>query len=357
MSRRVFSWVASSALAVTACQRAPAEAPRASALPMTVAVAAEPLAAPAAAAAAAAPAAPATGATAASVRIVVSAAWGDGPGQLGVVRTGEQNPEGPMALDVGPGGEVVVLDQVNSRLQVFASGQPPRAVPLPGRTFQDLALDGRGLVVLLDRVGTGAVVAVALADGQVRWRLPLVGPLVPEAGGVTGVFAHDDGAWVEVEHTRLVHLADLHGTAVVAPRQGKGRRSADGRNWLRAARVDGASAEVVAEPLAGSLGGFRTVLPFATPLRTLRGLDSDRSGRTLLLASLWREDPANPDRVLDERLQAVLLGPGGAEVARLDLAPATGPEEQFRTVRLGPDGAVYHLRCGPDGATVVQVKP
>src|SRR5262245_33049182 len=55
----------------------------------------------------------------ASGRRVIDARWGSAPGQLGRRRGSEEAPEGPMSFAVGPGGDVLVLDQVNARVQRF----------------------------------------------------------------------------------------------------------------------------------------------------------------------------------------------------------------------------------------------
>lgn len=77
---------------------------------------------------------------------------GSGPGELGVVTPEEANPEGPMSFAVGSGGEIYVLDQTNSRIQVFKEGQLLLTIPIPGSVFIDIELLPGGLIALLDNV-------------------------------------------------------------------------------------------------------------------------------------------------------------------------------------------------------------
>jgi hypothetical protein len=70
---------------------------------------------------------------------------------------------------------------------------------------------------------------------------------------------------------------------------------------------------------------------------------------------LVRLDEAPPYSVLEEREVVVVLEASGREVDRLELPPLDGPDEQFRPVRLGADGALYQLRCEPAGAVLRKV--
>lgn len=82
---------------------------------------------------------------------VVSAAWGDGPGALGLITGRELVRIGPSAFDVSASGEVVVLDQVNDRLASYSPGAPPRYVPIAFSGGEgDFALGADGTAYVLD---------------------------------------------------------------------------------------------------------------------------------------------------------------------------------------------------------------
>lgn len=79
---------------------------------------------------------------------IVTAAWGAGSGRLGLRRG-----IGPSAFGVGPDGEIVVLDQANRRLAVYAPGDSarPRYVPIRFLGGEgDLAVAPNGTVYVLD---------------------------------------------------------------------------------------------------------------------------------------------------------------------------------------------------------------
>src|SRR4051812_1837227 len=52
----------------------------------------------------------------ATSRVLVRAAWGAGPGQLGKKSDPEASPDGPMSLIVDGHGTLYVLDEVNRRV-------------------------------------------------------------------------------------------------------------------------------------------------------------------------------------------------------------------------------------------------
>ena len=63
------------------------------------------------------------------------------------------------------------------------------------------------------------------------------------------------------------------------------------------------------------------------------------------------------ERLVQERLTAVVLAPDGAELRRLELLPPDGVEEQFRPLKLAADGSLYQLRCTRAGAEVRRYTP
>jgi hypothetical protein len=307
---------------------------------------------PSAAGPASAPAARPTGPR---VEIVFRAAWGSGPAELGHSRPQEGNPEGPMSFAVDRSGRVLVLDQVNSRVQVFAGGTFAPSVPLPADTFQDIDVGPRGDLVLLDRLARQAVV-FAGAGGAVAHEVALAGAGVPEGGGVTGLFERDDGTWVEVEHRDLVRVANAGGRADPNRPTLPGRPTGDGRAFLRAA-LDGREAAVVLRR-ARDADAFSPLarVPFPAPILHLTALESDARGRIFLAASLVRR-PADEGSRPDEAEVLAILGPDGAELGRVTLPPRLGPEEFYRPVRLGADGNVYQLSWDESGVTMRRILP
>lgn len=285
--------------------------------------------------------------------VVFFAPWGSGEGRLGRSEAEESDPAGPMGFVVDAAGRAAVLDQVNSRVLMFAGGKQVSAIGLPADSYQDLQLDQDGNLVLMDRLARRSV---ELFDSRGRpiARVDLEGSGVPEGGGTTGLFLRDDGVWVEVEHERLVRVADARGRPDPDRPQVNGRFSADGVLLLSAVREGRNQAVVLARPAAapGELPRLFSRVWFSLPILHLLALESDMAGRVRLAARLARFEDKAPFGVLEDRVEAVLLGPDGAEIDRVQLPAPRGALDQFRTLRLSPDGVLYHLYYDESGVSL-----
>lgn len=96
----------------------------------------------------------------------VRAPWGGGDGEVGLLRGKELVRIGPSAFDIAPDGSVVVLDQINDRLAVYAAaGGGPRYVSVPfGGAEGDLAVADDGVMHVLDH-GVEQVVRSVASTG------------------------------------------------------------------------------------------------------------------------------------------------------------------------------------------------
>jgi hypothetical protein len=282
---------------------------------------------------------------------VVRARWGGKPGELGKRAANESNPEGPMSFAVDERGRAFVLDQVNSRVQVFEAGKAPKTVPLPSDTFQDVALAKNDGLVLLDRLSTGSV---AFVDGtaKVTHEIALAGRGVSDAGDVTALFSREDGTWVEVKHQNLVRIADADGNPLEEREIVQGRFGENG-TLLRASK-SGASSAFVAAKTASGVAPLAKI-GFDLPISEISALETDARGRIFLGANLVRESAFPPYDVEETAEVVVVLAPTGAELARVALPASTGAEESFRRVRVGADGALYQLAFDEHGATLRRV--
>jgi hypothetical protein len=251
-----------------------------------------------------------------------------------------------MSFVVDANGRATVLDQVNGRLEIFENGAATRTIPLHSETYQDVAARGDGYA-LLDRSGEEAV-AFTDASGKITHSVPLRGEGVDEGGSVTALAQRDDGTWVEVEHQAWVRVADASGAADLERPMLEGRPDGAGATY-RLARAGGAKASLVR---AGD--GDRAVrwIEFDEPIWALDALEFDGRGHVFVGAELALESEQAPYDVVDRREQVIVLDAGGDEVARLDMPPSTGPEEAFRSLRVGADGALYQLVMDAHGATM-----
>lgn len=340
------------ALAATAALGAKGSAPTSPKAPGPAPRAVAPAAKTASVSGAASPAR-ATNAGPAAVTKVLDVAWGHDVGELGHLRPTEGSAEGPMSFVVDEDGRIDVLDQVNERVAIFAHGAAS-VVPIAGRTAQDLERVGGGYV-LLDRLVRRALTFVDGA-GRILHEVPLVGPGVVEGGGITGLFQRADGTWVEVEHQRLVRVADARGRADAERPTALGRFLGVGDAVIEARRFREAE---IALRVSGPGGAMRALpsVSFAAPVAWVSGLEPDGSGR-LFLGVVTRTELLGPaDPVRNEHAIALLDAGDGRVLARYSVPAQDAPEETFRPVRAGADGALYVLRCTSQGAEMWKVTP
>lgn len=287
-------------------------------------------------------------------RLVTKAPWGSSPGSLGHEIPAEGNPQGPMSFAVDAAGRIHALDTVNARVTILESGRPGRAVPLPSDTIDDLELLPDGYLALDRHIARS--IHVLNGKGQERGRIDLSGPGVPHTGLVTALFTRGDEVWAEVEHTRLVHVADTHGQPTSHRAAVPGRFTADGRGLLSAARVLPSSIRVVTR--TPSLQERELAAPtFPLPVARITALESTPDGGVMVGVILHRDRTEAPYDTLEARHLLLGLGADGSERWRAELPVDEGPEEKLREVRLGGDGALYGMVFRKDGVEFWQVKP
>lgn len=303
-------------------------------------------------------AAPAQGRSVASAGLerVIAAPWGSGRGSLGHDIPTEGAPVGPMSFVVDERGRVYVLDQVNARVAWFEGGKAAGEVRVPGDTFQDIELDGQGGFILLDRHQTSSLAYIDAA-GNIDHEVGLVGLGIAEATAVTAIFRRADGVWAEVEHARLVHVADERGKALAARQVIEGRFGEGGGALLRASLERPTGASVTEIPATGGPARELARASFQMFPAAITGLEPLPGGRVLLSVLLIEERAVSPYDVVRAEHALLTFGADGRQLTRETLPDHEGPEELFRAVRLGADGAVYALRCAQAGAEIWKYLP
>jgi hypothetical protein len=281
--------------------------------------------------------------------------WGSQSGQFGRRHDPESNPEAPMALAAGAGGELLLLDQVNRRVERYRGGTRIGSIPLGGDTTQDVAIGSAGRVVLLDRLGDRGV-AVYDADGKLLNELPLDQKSVGDSGSVTGVFADRDGIYVERDHGTVVRLGDAAGSRDRAPEELPGRPTRDGQLLISAAIADREGGQVAVSAIRreSRQPAWSVTVPLGAPILYLLLLDSDPQGHIYIAASTGRESPEPPFTMLDEAIVALKLDAGGAPRGRLLLPPLSEADETFRPLSIDDQGALLFMRATPDGLLVTR---
>lgn len=281
---------------------------------------------------------PSTGTT------VLRGTWGRGAGQFGHVREKEGNAEGPMSLTIGPNGELLVLDQVNARVQRFGrDGRFVGETAIGPDTAQDLVPLPNGGLAVVDRLGNSEVLFYD-ASGKPTGTVPLVGGGIEEGGGVTGLFSDDSGVHVEREHEEVFRIASLDGTPDPDRPSNPGRPTRDGRFFLAAHIADAASGRAIVRAFDhnGNVAWQRQLM-FPRSILHLVLLDSDRAGHVFVGATLAREDQVTYD-LTDVATVVVRLGADdGTGLGNLTLPASSEPEEVFREISVRDDGVLLQM--------------
>lgn len=291
-------------------------------------------------------------AVASTARVVLRAAWGSGPGQLGRRADPESAAVGPMSFFVDRHG-VTVLDNVNRRIARFdARGRPLPPIALPDEAAQDVVRGAGDRVAVLERLRDPRVMLYD-ADGRALGSVPLAGPGIDDPGGVTGLFTDRGGnLYVEREHGAWLELADAEGRAVASRPRAPGRPLPDGR-FVTGAIADRAAGTARVRVLDGDGNpAWEAAVSFGAPLMFLALLDGDSAGDVFVGAHVGHESPAPPYRIEDEALVLVALGPDGRERARLTLPAPPPAEESFRDLSVGDDGTIYWMRRTASGVVI-----
>ena len=277
---------------------------------------------------------------------VASLRWGSGDGQLGHKRPQEGNPEGPMSLAVGPGGETVVVDQVNGRLLRMAPDGSPRASIPIGEGAQDVAVGQNGTMAVLDRL-VDRDVTVYSAGGKAIGTLPVEGTGIGEPGQVTGVFVDGNDVYVEREHGQLVLIGDTSGRSSSARTEIPGRPSRDGSSYVSAG-IDFGRVYLTAITREGERLRYTRPLPANGDVEGILLLDTDRMG-TVYIATLGTQS----DGTSGEWLTCASLADGHV-MAAVPVNENTLPEETFREFAVMDDGGVLHEEMTDSGVAYVR---
>lgn len=308
-------------------------------------------------------------------QLVATLAWGSGEHALGKHEGPEQNPTAPMAIAASQHG-LWILDQVNGRIVQLQGARESatlvHSTPVGLADPYDLALDNLALalptLLVLDRQVDGAVVALQAGAAGERWRLDLRGDgravFDPSAapgpsgigfgGGITSLFVHDGGVWVEWAHERSHRLGALDGSRLGIGATIPGRPDLRFAVGLTAERL-GDHVIVSGRALAASRAEalepeFRVAATFPHPVLALRALESDHHGSIWVVANILREQ-AN-GQIVAEGLDVVQISPSGDVLRRDSATLEQGPHEQARTFSADLDGTLWHLARRNDGLVV-----
>jgi hypothetical protein len=232
-------------------------------------------------------------------RMLATLPWGDGPGQVGLAQPLEGLTRGPEALAVAPDGRVVILDSVNRRLVILsADGSTTSTVPLTLSQPRFLAVDD-GVIYVLDSEVDRRLVCVDWQGDEIDGT-----PLPALDDVVTGLFATDGGACLEVAHDAVFLMGPKAGAKQLT---GGDKTTPAALRALAGRPIDrdlGKEAKVTFKPGQGlklkrfkidkkslktvQTQGSTPLFPMDRQLEHLVSLDGDGSGGLIVGARLLR---------------------------------------------------------------------
>lgn len=260
-----------------------------------------------------------------------------------------------MSFTVDALGQTWILDQVNGRLvKVDRNGKQLGSVPLPVQAGQEVVTTADGKMLVMDRLVDKAV-AVLGPDGKQLGELPIEGKGLEEGGASSGLFVDGEDVYVEREHGDSIRIGDTSGKVNPERPEVPGRPAGDGRTFLTAGIVDGASGAVTVTAIdrPSLQHRFTRQLVLGQRVFGLNALDADRSGIIYLGTIL--EAPGSTAEVPQFAITLLCLDPlDGRPLAASQIPANSTPEETFRELQVLPEGGVLFLARTAQGAQLVR---
>jgi len=282
---------------------------------------------------------------------VLSLPWGHEGASAGRIDGDESSSEGPMSFDVASDGSIYLLDQVNLRVLVFRSdGTLSREIPIAGATYQDIEVTGDGRIVLLDRLVQASLLVID-QRGSVLGEHPVVGDGIPEGGGITAMFAREDGVWLEFGHAYEVRVLDANlqpTERVIQP-----GREFDGAKSSVGAAIDhqGGAKLWLGDPASGATLATADLL-LEHPIARIVWIESDAQGYVQVFLHQLEFDATYPQQVNFEQVIGLRFDSQLKQVGTLTSPHVITEWEQFREFRVTADGGVYQMAFDKDGVAI-----
>ncbi len=284
---------------------------------------------------------------------VLRVPWGSDEGQLGYV---PDIPEGPASFFVGFAEQIFILDQLNSRVQVYQDGSHRGTIPVPtGYYFQDIDLSQDNDLILLDRRFKKAVVFLT-SSGSLDCEVGLIGEGISDASSVTGLYSRYDGIWVG-DSSKLLRIAKVNGAPDPDRPFMPGLFSKDDSSILSAEKDGELSVVLYVRQASNPENLSHHVIRFDMPVTAIEVLESDMAGRIDLGVQVSLETGGSEGTQSESYVVMVILNNNGSELRRFLMPFPTNRGVPRRSIRVGADGTIYQMRFDAEGARVVRYKP
>jgi hypothetical protein len=275
---------------------------------------------------------------------VVRAAVGSGQGQIGVDSSEESWQAGPMSFAVAPSGEIFVLDQINSRINVYSNGKWLRSISIDGTTYVDMDLMNSSGFVLIDNLIKKKVI-VLNTTGTILHEIALQGSGIPNPSFAVGVHYRGDGIWVEIDDGTLVHVGDAEGAPVTGRSIVQGLFNWDSSRLMRLG-VPGDITAFVSISETDKVTWNDYSVYYQSAIMSMLGLYSDADDNYYLGAVFQDDDGVATGAEL------TVLNTSGEVVRRTPMFAQTRAEEIRRSLRVTGDGTAYQLVLDDRGVAV-----
>jgi len=280
----------------------------------------------------------------AHVTEVVRVKIGNGPENIGAISPPEAEAIGPMSFTISDKGEIYILDQLNSRIQVYRDGKRTETIKIPVKPegIMDIELLPDGKIALLDNTMEKSLFIIE-NQGKLINTIPLEGQLIayaPEATEINmvreGKFT---GVWVRV-NGHSVKLADADGkTAMRVSVPGKLTFNSE---RLLDAKILGDITISLMRSEKGSLSMWEPELTVEFDMFIIHfgGPWDDRSGNIYLSAFMEDSDEQGESTYSNVM---VVFSSVMKETGRIKLAVQKASYEIFHPVKVSPDGKIYQM--------------
>ena len=285
--------------------------------------------------------------------VVLELPWGTHGSAVGKDDGNQSAPMGPMSFTVGPDGELFVLDQLNFRVLRFtADGELDVEFTLPWDTYQDLELAQDGALLVVDRLVQSSILVldeagVALGDHYV------VGEGIPEGGGITATFVHDDGVWLEFAHTYVIRVLDE--LLAPCPETIHSGRLLGGGETRIVASLDGTggAALLLEDMESGGILAEQTI-SFRDRIDRIIWIEGDGRGHIVVTLHMWPLEGDVAARAGGDYVVGIVYDEQLRVVDTFHSPHTIVQWEQFREFKVTPDGHVYQMAFTRDGMQILK---
>jgi len=270
--------------------------------------------------------------------VILELPWGDSGAAAGRRDGNESSPEGPMSFAIGPDGEIYLLDQVNHRVLAFdRERQLDLEMTLPADTFQDIEIAKDGALLVVDRLVRSSILVLDEAGATVG-EYGVLGDAIPEGGGISATFVHEDGVWLEWAHTYAAHVLDeqlqpCNQTTEV------GRILRGGDERVVAALDGWGGASVWIEPTGSAKTVAELFLDPEDRIDRIIWIEADEVGHVVVALHLWPRS----GRPFQDYVEVMVLD-RDLEIQESFRSPYAIVEwAQFREFKLTPEGDLIQM--------------